>query len=864
MRNLLLKSLKILSSLVLISSSAAAQNHKWTKTFGAGSETMLSKAIAIDQTGNVFTVGTFAGTVDFNSGAGVNSLTATGVKDAYILKLDAAGNFLWVKSIGGDAFAGDIVNANSIATDLLGNVIIAGNFSGIVDINTDDGTTNMYTSVGSLPVSAGAGSSDAFILKLNAAGAYLWSQQIGSASGEFAFGITTDISGNIFTTGSFGGASDFDGSASVNNATPVGQSDIYILKLSTNGAFSFVKTMGGNGSDVANAITLDGAGNIYTTGAFSVTSDFDPNAGVANLTSNGNGDIFVSKLNNIGNYVWAKSFGGNVTNNPDIGNAIYVDEQGSVYTTGAFRATQINIPVDFDPGVGVDNKFNVSGGPQDIFISKLDASGNYLWAKTIGSTTNDIGSSISTDAEGNMYVLGSFSGSADFDPDPLIDNIMMPMQTTGGTNSTDLFFVKFDASGTFLAANTIGSNDSDIGYGLVIDGGSNIFITGIFSGVADFDPSATSANFTPVGLKDGFTTKWNLCNNIGALPTSANIKIKQVAGINIPSIYANSNCDILTLITPSGANPVSGNTSAKVWLETVQPNVTNGKYCKRHYEITPTLNPATATAKLTLYFTQQDFDDFNAVSTLDLPNGPTDVSGIANLIIEKKSGSSNNGTGLPASYTGATVNIDPINSDIIWNEGTKRWEVSFNTTGFSGFFVKTQTGALPTLWLNVNGVINKQNQATISWQVQEVNVLKYEIEKSTDCYVFTKFLVVKSTGDGIHTYSILDNVNTTSVVYYRIKQIDYDGRYSYSSIIKLANQISGYLGIFPNPVKDLISIAVTNVLLNTKVNITDLSGKILQSLTIVNINFSLDLTLYPSAIYFLKFENGKSEKIIKL
>lgn len=148
--------------------------------------------------------------------------------------------------------------------------------------------------------------------------------------------------------------------------------------------------------------------------------------------------------------------------------------------------------------------------------------------------------------------------------------------------------------------------------------------------------------------------------------------------------------NLIARVAPDTTNGISGNTTAKVWVESSQP----AAYVKRHYEITPAANASTATGTVTLYFTQSEFDDFNAVNTLKLPTGPTDAAGIANLKIEKRPGVSNNGSGLPATYSGASATIDPTDAKIVWNALQSRWEVTFDVTGFSGFFAKTQSAPL--------------------------------------------------------------------------------------------------------------------------------------------------------------------------
>lgn len=147
--------------------------------------------------------------------------------------------------------------------------------------------------------------------------------------------------------------------------------------------------------------------------------------------------------------------------------------------------------------------------------------------------------------------------------------------------------------------------------------------------------------------------------------------------------------ELLYSIFPMGTNPVSGNVNGKVWID----NSVNQKYVKRHYEITPETNANTSTGKVTLYFTQQDFDDFNSIetNTLKLPQNSTDNAGKSNLKIEKFSGISASSTGLPDTYPNDSITIDPEDSDIIWDDINSRWSVSFNVDGFSGFFIKTQS-----------------------------------------------------------------------------------------------------------------------------------------------------------------------------
>ncbi len=172
---------------------------------------------------------------------------------------------------------------------------------------------------------------------------------------------------------------------------------VVLLLLSAQGAladgdFVWARAMGGTYWDEGHAIAVDSAGNVYTTGYFRDTVDFDPGPGTYDLTSAGWADIFVSKLDSGGNFVWAKSMGGP---SEDQGWDIAVDGAGNVCTTGYFFET-----ADFDPGPGIYNLTSV--GEADIFVWKLDSSGDFVWAKSMGGTEWDMGNGIAVEGAGNL------------------------------------------------------------------------------------------------------------------------------------------------------------------------------------------------------------------------------------------------------------------------------------------------------------------------------------------------------------------------------------------------------------------------------------------------------------------------------
>jgi hypothetical protein len=459
--------------------SLQAQDYVWAKRMGS-TDSDAGRDIAVDASGNVYTTGLFGGTVDFDPGAGTFNLTSAGVSDIFVSKLDASGNFVWAKSMGG---ATSIHEGYGIALDGSGNVYTTGLFGGTVDFDPGAGTYNLTS----------AGYYNIFVSKLDASGNFVWAKGMGSTSFAVGYDIVIDGSGNVYTTGYFRGTVDFDPGASTANLISAGGRDIFVSKLDASGNFVWAKRMGGaTGHDEGYGIAIDGSGNVYTTGYFHGTVDFDPGVGTANLTTASSFfDIFVSKLDASGNFVWAKGMGSTVE---DERSGIALDGSGNVYTTGTFYST-----ADFDPGAGT---FNLTpAGLSDIFVSKLDASGNFVWAKRMGSTDSDEGYSIALDGSGNVYTTGYFEGTADFDPGVGTYNL-------SGLSYGDIFVSKLDASGNFIWAKGMGSILYDLGHSIAIDGSGNVYTTGLFEFTVDFDMGAGTANLTSAGGNDIFITKY--------------------------------------------------------------------------------------------------------------------------------------------------------------------------------------------------------------------------------------------------------------------------------------------------------------------------------------------------------------------
>jgi len=355
-------------------------------------------SMALDNSGNIYSTGVFEDTIDFDPGTGVfnlSSTTGTNNNDIFIQKLDPNGNLVWAKKIGGTG--GD--RGLAIAVDNADNVYITGIYWSSVDFNPNAGTFYL---------NAGLGNFATFILKLDPNGNFIWAKTLDVDSSN---DLAIDGANNIYMIGSFDGTVDFDpgiGNFPLTSSGPISTyDDIYIEKLDSAGNFIWAKMMGNSFVDEDGySITAD-RGYLYSTGIFRNTTDFNPNAGVSNLQSNGDNDIFIQKLDTAGNFIWAKSEGGN--SNADKGSSISVDEMGNLYIGGIFRAT-----VDFDPNAGVELLTAESNG--NAFIQKLDTAGNFIWANSIAAGGAPSLNSLAINKNGDIFTTGSFWTKSDFDP----------------------------------------------------------------------------------------------------------------------------------------------------------------------------------------------------------------------------------------------------------------------------------------------------------------------------------------------------------------------------------------------------------------------------------------------------------------
>lgn len=378
----------------------------------------------------------------------------------------------WMNNAGGPT----IDEGMDISIDGAGNSYITGYFTSACTF----GSTTLLSN----------GIDDVFLAKTDVTGQYVWAVKAGGAGSERGLSIKTDAAGNSYITGYFYGSATF-GSVTINSA---GAQDVFVAKYDNAGNCLWAKSAGGAGADIGNGIAVDNNGNVAVTGEFAGTASF----GATSLASmNGTTDVFTTKLDANGNFLWAKKGSAHLT---DRGIDVVCDNSGGIYITGQFSDT-----ITFDV-VHQNNMLNA------VFIVKYDASGNEVWFRKIGAGAMNIGNSIESDGT-SVYIVGDFQGTITFFP----SNTNLTATYTNG-----IFIAKYDASGG-LTWNVSESSDSPLTGRSIDVNGADLFIAGHFKCTFDsYSDRYLPANFNSSGYWDVYMGKysastgaWTISRQIG-------------------------------------------------------------------------------------------------------------------------------------------------------------------------------------------------------------------------------------------------------------------------------------------------------------------------------------------------------------
>jgi hypothetical protein len=338
-----------IDSSIFMARFSAAGDLNWAHGFGSrGLDAGF--AIATDGASNVLLTGSFSGRVDFDPNGGTPKISSGNSNDIFVASYDSAGKLNWVNSFGSVNFDG----GEGIIATASGNILVTGFFGDKIDFDPSSNIKNLESK----------GAEDIFVASFSSTGDLNWAHSFGSSASDFGFGIATDESGDTLITGNFNGLVDFDPTSSFAELSSSGDSDIFVASYDTSGNFNWAHGIGGTGIDSGLGISTDLMGNIYLTGRYSDSADFDPSEDTIRLTSRGDLDIYIASFELDGSFNWAHSFG---DTGEDSGFGIATDGVGNLTAIGKFGGS-----IDFDPNI--DEFALLSNGNEDGYIVSLNQS----------------------------------------------------------------------------------------------------------------------------------------------------------------------------------------------------------------------------------------------------------------------------------------------------------------------------------------------------------------------------------------------------------------------------------------------------------------------------------------------------------
>lgn len=321
---------------------------------------------------------------------------------------------------------------------------------------------------------------------------------------------------------------------------------------------------------------------------------------------------------------------------------------------------------------------------------------------------------------------------------------------------------------------------------------------------------------------------------------------------------SNEACRLIARVAPTGANPVSGSVTVQVGIDPEVAFHNGAPYVQRHYLINAQTGES---AKITLYFTQAEFDNFNDEMLTGLL--PGNASGDkSSLRVYQYHGTSGN---TPGDYQSSTLTvIDPQDEDIKWNDVRKRWEVSFGVNGFSGFFIGSAASPLPVKLVSFSGSVDSENSVTLNWKVvEQQNIKDYKIQYSSNGVVFQEAGTIAATQTEKASYSFRHTpLQGKAIVYYRLLISEADGAQSYSRIISIKISDQSVPIAYPVPADDGFWVKGQGVAGSTA-SLINMHGVLLKTVAFSSDQQYVDIRSLQAGVYFVLFRDGTSLKVVK-
>ena len=709
--------------------------------------------------------------------------------------------------------------------------------------------------------------------------------------------INSMVSNNSAPNGGYnggGGGIFANGYATVTNSTITNNT----AKVFGGGIYAYNNATVINSNIINNVATQGSGGGIYIYSYYTVpfTSVIASNSTISNNSTFGGSGGGISADNNliVTNCTITNNFGStgagiSTQNNATVTNSTITNNRGyggsGVWAAGSLTTTSSIIAANSGGDISVPS--TITSGGYNIFtavpsgtvcsdqtgitatqlnLGPLQNNGGYTLTMLpgIGSVAIDRGNPADYSiAQNNVAPQGIRDvGSAESILSPVLSN------NTSTTCGTDTLHITTTANAIWSSAAILYSNNSGTLYNnsdtntIYIKTDNNVYI------LANFGTSGC-----PIGIDSILVT---VTGGSGNLVTATSTDSSVLVG---PTEINDANCQLMALVTPSGSDPVSGNISVTDSIGTGVSTFYGSPYLNRVYDITPTQNASNATATITLYYTDAEMQAYNNYLsanglTATVPDAPT-ITMPADTAAAKVTFRIIQYHGLFASpYNDANGVVVPITS-MLYNSEASRWEVTFNVTGFSGFYAYTNKVATPLAltWQYITAIENGSNNEIIWGAYNSDNGGTFDVQSSINDQSFNTIASIPYNNTQV-VYSTVD-INPPAQVYYRIKYTDKDGTVSYSAT-KMINrhQANSFVitSIYPVPAKNNLIVATYSPIATTiTYTIIDATGQIVKSEQHGETQSAeqlLDISRLNNGIYLIKVTdalgNTETRKFSKL
>jgi hypothetical protein len=542
MLRLMLLAIVTVSLGVGASPAVAALSIPWaTQTSGTTSSAKAkTESISTLPDGSAIVTGYFSGTVAFGAGISITSNSSTN-QDIYVAKMDPSGAYVWAVRAGSSTTSTYIDIGRGVSALADGSAIVTGSFSGTADF-------------GSFSLVGDSGSDDdVFVAKISASGVFVWATKAGGSASGFRRGRDVSVlsDGSAIVTGSFRGTANFGSSTPLTSSGS--GSDLFVSKIDASGAFVWATKAGGAaGDDSSYGVSALSDGSAIVTGYIEPTATFPTVSGSIALTGSSGAALFVAKIDAAGAFTWATQ--AVRTSGVAQGYRVSALADGSAILTGL---------VDGTAAFGTTSIASNSSS-NDIVVAKVDASGAWVWAKSAGSSNDDQGNGISAMPDGSAIVTGYFRGAADFGA----------ITVTSNSVTDDIFVAKIDTSGDWVWVTSAGgTTNADEGKAVSAMPDGSAIVTGYFTGGAIFG----ATTLTSTGNRDVFAAKFLDAAQAPAAPLAvagdgqATVTITPLAGGSVTTytVLASSGGNTCTVTAPATSCTITGLTNGTAYTFTV-------------------------------------------------------------------------------------------------------------------------------------------------------------------------------------------------------------------------------------------------------------------------------------------------------